>query len=284
MEGQREISEGWRVTLYRIIFEADTPAGKAFDVGLIAVILSSVVIVLLDSVGEVHDRVGGILYLFEWLFTLLFTLEYILRLACVRKPLGYATSFFGVIDLLAVLPTYLSLLLPGSQYLLVIRVLRVLRVFRVLKLARYIQEARILGEALIASRRKIVVFLSTVVTLVVIFGSIVYLVEGEENGFTSIPVSIYWAIVTLTTVGYGDISPKTPFGQALASFIMILGYSILAVPTGIVTVELANAQRSKEERLRVCPECLTEDHDPDARFCKHCGEKFRQKDREEASD
>jgi len=283
MEGQREISGGWRVTLYRIIFEADTPAGKAFDVGLIAVILSSVVIVLLDSVGEVHDRVGGILYLFEWLFTLLFTLEYILRLACVRKTLEYATSFFGVIDLLAVLPTYLSLLLPGSQYLLVIRILRVLRVFRVLKLARYIQEARILGEALIASRRKIVVFLSTVVTLVVIFGSIVYLVEGEENGFTSIPVSIYWAIVTLTTVGYGDISPKTPFGQALASFIMILGYSIIAVPTGIVTVELANAQRGKEEQLRVCPECLTEDHDLDARFCKHCGEKFRQKDREEAS-
>ncbi len=272
MVGQRKAFGKWREVLYRVIFEADTPAGKAFDVALIVVILLSVVIVLLDSIGGVHDELGEAFYLAEWVFTLAFTAEYILRLACVKRPLRYATSFFGVIDLFAVLPTYLSLFFPGSQYLLVIRVLRVLRVFRVLKLARYLQEARVLGEALIASRRKIIVFLSTVVTLVVIFGSFIYLIEGEENGFTSIPVSIYWAIVTMTTVGYGDISPKTPLGQALASFIMILGYSIIAVPTGIVTAELTSVRPKKIEEPRVCPDCLAEGHDADARHCKYCGE------------
>lgn len=272
MVGQRRALGKWRENLYRIIFEADTPAGKGFDVALIAVILLSVAVVLLDSIAAVHDDLGEVLYLAEWVFTLAFTVEYILRLACVKRPLGYATSFFGVIDLFSVLPTYLSLLFPGSQYLLVIRVLRVLRVFRVLKLARYLQEARVLAEALNASRRKIIVFLSTVVTLVVIFGSFIYLIEGEKNGFTSIPVSIYWAIVTMTTVGYGDISPKTPLGQALASFIMILGYSIIAVPTGIVTAELTSVRPKKMEETRVCPDCLAEGHDADARHCKYCGE------------
>ena len=272
MEGKGKASARWREDLYRVIFEADTPAGKAFDVALIVVILLSVVVVLLDSIKDVHDGLGEALYLAEWAFTLAFTVEYILRLACVKRPLRYAASFYGVIDLFAVLPTYLSLLFPGSQYLLVIRVLRVLRVFRVLKLARYLQEARVLGEALIASRRKIIVFLSTVVTLVVIFGCFIYLIEGEENGFTSIPVSIYWAIVTMTTVGYGDISPKTPLGQALASFVMILGYSIIAVPTGIVTAELTSVQSRKINEPRVCPDCLAEGHDHDARHCKYCGE------------
>jgi len=274
MDRQWRTSNHFRKTLYRIIFEADTAAGKAFDLALIVVILLSVLVVFIDSIRDFHDNLGELFYLAEWLFTILFTIEYAFRLACVPKPLRYATSFFGIIDLLAVLPTYLSLLLPGSQYLLVIRVLRVLRVFRVLKLSRYLQESQILGKALLATRRKIIVFLSTVVTLVVIFGSIVYLIEGEKNGFTSIPVSIYWAIVTLTTVGYGDISPKTPLGQALASLIMILGYSIIAVPTGIVTAELTAVQMEKKEKPRVCPDCLTEGHDQDAHFCKYCGKKL----------
>ena len=270
MVGQRKAFGKWREVLYRVIFEADTPAGKAFDVALIVVILLSVVIVLLDSMGDVHDELGEAFYLAEWVFTLAFTAEYILRLACVKRPLRYATSFFGVIDLFAVLPTYLSLLFPGSQYLLVIRVLRVLRVFRVLKLARYLQEARVLGEALFASRRKIIVFLSTVVTLVVIFGSFIYLIEGEENGFTGIPVSIYWAIVTMTTVGYGDISPQTIVGQAFSSIVMILGYGIIAVPTGIVTVEMSQTF-SRKVSTRACPQCSAEGHDTDAKYCKFCG-------------
>jgi voltage-gated potassium channel len=272
MGSSRSEPSGWRVSLYRVIFEADTPAGKFFDVALIAVILLSVIAVMLDSVASVREPYGNFLYGLEWFFTILFTVEYILRLLCVGNPLRYATSFFGVVDLLAVLPTYLSILLPGSQYLLVIRILRILRIFRVLKLVRYIQEARVLGEALLASRRKISVFLFTVLTLVVIFGSVIYLIEGEENGFTSIPQSIYWAIVTLTTVGYGDISPKTAPGQLLASLIMILGYSIIAVPTGIVTVELSSAAtRERRKVARVCPQCLAEGHDDDALHCKYCG-------------
>ena len=277
MDRPQRAPSHFRKTLYRIIFEADTAAGKAFDLALILVILLSVLVVLIDSVRDVHENLGELLYLAEWLFTILFTIEYIFRLACVKKPLRYATSFFGIIDLLAILPTYVSLLFPGGQSLLVIRVLRVLRVFRVLKLSRHLQEKQILGKALLASRRKIIVFLSIVVTLVVVFGSIIYLVEGEKNGFTSIPVSIYWAIVTITTVGYGDISPKTPLGQALAALIMILGYSIIAVPTGIVTAELTAVQKEKKDERRVCPGCLTEGHDPDAHFCKYCGEKLSQR-------
>lgn len=259
-----------RHRLHEIIFEADTKAGKWFDIILIISIVSSVMVVMLDSVAAFQDRYGVYLYGMEWGFTLLFTVEYMMRLYCVKKPLGYATSLLGVVDLLAILPTYISLFVPGSQYLIVIRVLRVLRVFRVFKLATYIGEASILVRALQASRRKITIFLLTVLTLVIIFGSLMYLVEGPPNGFTSIPRSVYWAIVTMTTVGYGDISPKTSPGQALASVIMILGYAIIAVPTGIVTAELGMAGQKKIVSTQVCPECMAEGHDPDAIFCKHC--------------
>lgn len=265
--------QGWRQSLYVIIFESDTPAGKGFDILLLISILLSVLAVMLDSVASVQAVHGRTLYLVEWFFTVLFSVEYILRLACVRAPLRYAVSFFGIVDLLAVLPTYLSLLLPGSQYLLVIRILRVLRVFRILRLAHHAKEARIIMAALHSSRRKITVFLLTIMTLVVILGSLMYVVEGGTHGFTSIPTSIYWAIVTLTTVGYGDISPETPVGQALASLIMIIGYSIIAVPTGIVSAELVEATRRKPSG-KPCPECGRMGHDADARYCKHCSGKL----------
>ena len=259
-----------RFRLHEIIFEADTPAGKLFDVLLILSIVVSVVLVMLDSVSSIQQSYGDLLYLGEWVFTILFTIEYILRLYSVGRPISYATSFFGVVDLLAILPTYLSIVFPGTQYFLVIRVLRVLRVFRVLKLVQYVSEARILMQAMRASRRKITVFLFVVLTLVVIFGSLMYIIEDPQSGFTSIPRSIYWAIVTLTTVGYGDISPKTGLGQTLASFIMIIGYGIIAVPTGIVTAELTQSYRQSVS-TQACPQCSSEGHDPDAEFCKYCG-------------
>jgi voltage-gated potassium channel len=259
----------WRAVLHEVIFEADTKAGKLFDIVLILSIILSVIAVCLDSVGGIRKDYGSFLYGAEWFFTILFTVEYVLRLFSVGRPFSYMFSFFGIVDLMAVVPTYLSLFLPGSQYLLVIRILRILRIFRVLKLVQYLGEAQTLLRALYASRRKIVVFLFTVLTLVVIFGSFMYLVEGPENGFTSIPRSIYWAIVTLTTVGYGDISPKTSFGQALAAVIMIMGYGIIAVPTGIVTVELARAQEQTVS-TQACPECGVEGHDMDAIYCKRC--------------
>ncbi|ARA94212.1 MAG: ion transporter [Bacteroidetes bacterium] len=260
----------FRRRLHEVIFEADTPAGKTFDVALIITILASVGAVMLESIASFRAAHGVALRYAEWGFTLLFTLEYLLRLWTVGRPLRYATSFFGIVDLLAILPTYLSILLPGAQYFLVIRLLRVLRVFRVLKLAQYLIEADELRRALRASRRKIIVFLVAVLTLNVILGSLMYLVEGAENGFTSIPRSIYWSIVTLTTVGYGDISPRTNLGQALASFIMIIGYAIIAVPTGIVTAEMTWTRR-RPVSTQVCPQCAAEGHDPDAVFCKRCG-------------
>ena len=259
----------WRNTLYTIIFEADTPAGKLFDEILILSILLSIIVVMLDSVSQIAAVYGGLFYSLEWIFTILFTVEYLLRLICVGRPLRYATSFFGIIDLMAILPTYLSLLLPGSRYLVVIRSLRLLRVFRVLKLAQYLGEADLLMRALRASRRKITLFLFTVLNLVVILGSLMYVIEGAESGFTSIPRSIYWAIITLTTVGYGDIVPETNLGQALASVIMITGYSIIAVPTGIVTSEITYAR--KYSKGNVCQNCSFEGHDIDAKFCKRCG-------------
>ncbi len=267
---QKEAMAGWRLRLHEVIFEADTPAGKLFDIVLIVSIALSVATVMLDSVAAVQRRHGDLLTTIEWIFTLLFSVEYLLRLSCVGRPWRYMTSFFGVVDLLAVLPTYLSLLLPGSHYLIVIRVLRVLRIFRVLKLVQYINEAQMLLGALRASRRKIAVFLMAVGTLVIILGSLIYLIEGEANGFTSIPRGIYWAIVTLTTVGYGDISPKTDLGQALAAVAMILGYSIIAVPTGIVTVELARGARQGASS-QSCSSCSLEGHDEDAVHCKYCG-------------
>lgn len=263
-----------RLRLHEIIFEADTSAGRWFDTGLIFTIILSVVVVMLDSVVPIHSRYGHLMYALEWGFTILFTIEYTLRLSCVGRPVRYATSFYGIVDLLAFLPTYLSLLLPGAQYLLVIRILRILRIFRVFKLVQYIKEAHVLGTALRESRRKIIVFMFTVITLVIIFGSLVYLVEGTQNGFTSIPRSVYWAIVTLTTVGYGDIAPRTIVGQFLASLVMILGYAIIAVPTGIVTVAMSRVKSEEKISTQVCPSCAKEGHDPDARFCKHCGAKL----------
>ncbi|GAB4183142.1 MAG: ion transporter [Calditrichia bacterium] len=262
-----------KAKIHEIIFEADTFWGKLFDVLLIASILISVLVVMLDSVKEFNQQFGHVFYLLEWVFTILFTIEYVLRLYSVGRPLAYARSFFGIIDLLAIIPTYFSIVFPGSQYFIVIRILRVLRIFRVLKLVQYVKEARYLKQSLKASARKITVFLFTVLTVVVVFGSIMYLIEGEKNGFTSIPKSIYWAIVTLTTVGYGDISPQTNLGQTIAALIMILGYSIIAVPTGIITVEM---YRASDERIstQACPECAAEGHDPDAVYCKYCGGKL----------
>ncbi len=263
----------WRRKFHEVIFEADTPAGKWFDVLLILAILISVVMVMLDSVATARNAFGRMLLAGEWLFTILFTIEYLLRLFSVGRPWAYATSFFGVVDLLAILPTYLSIIIPGAQYLLVIRILRVLRIFRILKLVQYLGEARLLTQALRASRRKITVFLFVVLTLVTIFGSLIYLIEDPKDGFTSIPKSIYWSIVTLTTVGYGDISPRTNLGQLLSALIMIIGYGIIAVPTGIVTVELTQAFK-RQISTQACPECSAEGHDADAKFCKYCGSRL----------
>ncbi len=266
---------GWRTGLHRVIFGSDTPAGKAFDVALIVAILASTGAVLLDSVQPIRERHGDLLRTLEWSFTLLFSLEYLLRLACVEKPARYARSFFGVVDLLAILPTYLSLLLPGAQYLLVIRTLRILRVFRVLKLVRYVEEVETLTHALRASRRKILVFVVAVLAIVLVVGALMYLIEGPERGFTSIPIAIYWAIVTLTTVGYGDLAPSTDLGRTLSAGLMILGYGIIAVPTGIVTAELTIARmRSGPPTGRACPGCGSTGHDAEARYCKDCGAAF----------
>jgi voltage-gated potassium channel len=255
--------------LYEIIFEADTPAGKWFDIVLLWAIIISVLVVFLESISELRNQYGNIFYYLEWFFTILFTLEYILRIISVNKASEYVFSFYGVIDVLAIIPTYLSLVIAGSQYFLVIRILRLLRVFRILKLTHMVRQAAILRRALVASRGKIAVFLFAVLSLIVVIGAVMYVIEGPENGFTSIPFSMYWAIVTLTTVGYGDVSPHTTLGQIFASIVMILGYSIIAVPTGIVSVEIADA--TKKISSQVCPNCLKEGHDLDAKFCKHCG-------------
>lgn len=256
--------------MHEIIFEADTPAGKAFDVILIWCIVLSVSAVIMESVPEIRNRFGAILSAAEWVFTLLFTVEYVLRILSVKQPSKYIISFFGIVDLLAVIPTYLSIFIPGSHYLLSIRVLRLLRVFRVFKLSAYLGEAQIIMQALRASRRKISVFLFAVVVIVVIIGSSMYVIEGEKNGFSNIPTSIYWSIVTLTTVGYGDLSPQTPLGKILASLVMIMGYGIIAVPTGIVTAELSRTGR-REVSTQACRSCGSEGHDPDAVHCKYCG-------------
>jgi voltage-gated potassium channel len=263
----------WQSNIHEIIFEADTPTGRIFDISLIIIILLSVITVMLDSVKEINRVHGNLLYTLEWIFTIVFTVEYLLRLISVGRPLQYAKSFFGIIDLLAILPTYFSLLFPGSQYFIVIRIIRLLRIFRILKLVQFLKEAQLLVKALKSSGRKIAVFLFTVLLLVVIFGSLMYVVEGEEHGFINIPTSIYWAIVTLTTVGYGDVSPQTGIGQTIASFIMILGYSIIAVPTGIVSVEMAQAYKVSVS-TQACPQCSHEGHDEDAKYCKDCGAKL----------
>jgi len=260
-----------RDRLYEIIFEADTRAGKLFDVVLLLAILMSVMATILNSVGSIEEAYGSWLSGCNWVFTLLFTIEYGFRLYCAKQPVRYARSFFGVVDLLAVLPSYLSLLIPGARVLDVIRILRLLRIFRVMKMVQYVDDGDLLLNALVSSRRKIGIFLFAVVTLVVILGSLMFIIEnGPESGFTSIPAGIYWAIVTLTTVGYGDISPQTGLGQTLAACIMIIGYSIIAVPTGIISAEVGRSSVWAKIPLH-CDACGADDHDPDATHCKHCG-------------
>ncbi len=251
---------GWRRRWFNIIFESNTRAGRAFDLALLATILTSVAVVMLDSLDGLATDRTGLFPALEWLFTVLFTLEYLARLSCVRRPQRYARSFFGIVDLLAVLPTYLALFIPGLQALIDVRVLRLLRVFRILKLTAYIREYRMLGRALRASAKKILVFIITVLLIVVLLGTVMYVVEGPENGFTSIPVSIYWAIITITTVGFGDIAPQTAAGRAIASCIMLLGWGILAVPTGIVTAEMAAERFGVVTRPRAT-----------AGHCQYCG-------------
>ena len=263
---------GWRRKFFIVIFESNTPAGKTFDVVLLLLIIASVAVVLLDSLQGASQRYAKTFDVLEWFFTGIFTAEYIARLACVERPKRYATSFFGVVDLLAVLPTYLALFLPQLGVLMDIRVLRLLRVCRILKLASFISEYQALGAALYASRRKITVFIGTVAILVMLLGTVMYVVEGPANGFTSIPVAVYWAISTITTVGFGDITPRTGLGRAIASFIMLLGWGILAVPTGIVTAELTrSAFRNEHDRQLRCDACGSTDHTPRASYCQHCG-------------
>ncbi len=268
------IQKKLKQSIHEIIFEADTPMGKLFDIVLLVAIILSVVIVILDSVAPLNEKYGLFFLSVEWVLTILFTVEYVLRIYSVKKPSKYIFSFYGIIDFLAILPTYLSLFVVGSHFLMIIRILRLMRVFRVLKLARYVNAAKSLRVAFNNSKAKIVVFLEFVIALVVIMGSIMYLVEGPENGFTNIPVSIYWAIVTVTTVGYGDIAPHTVFGQALASLLMIVGYAIIAVPTGIISGEIIMGSNKKKQSTQVCQNCLFEDHDFDAKYCKKCGEEL----------
>ena len=264
-----------RERMYEVIFGAETPAGKAFDLTLLAAIMLSVLAVMLDSVKEIHKGWGGWLLAVEWLFTVLFTIEYVARLVCVRRPWRYAVSFFGIVDLAAIVPTYLSVFITGSHTLLVIRTLRLVRVFRVLHLTHHYREARALVNALRATRARITVFLVFLVALVLILGSAMYLIEGNEEGtgFTSIPRSVYWAVVTMTTVGYGDIAPQTVAGQTLAAAVMILGYCIIIVPIGVFSVELVAARR-QEAGTRACSSCNAEGADADAAHCKRCGEKL----------
>jgi len=259
--------------LHEIIFEAETKSGKTFDVFLLWAIVFSVLAVLLESVRGIQQSYGTILRYFEWTFTVLFTVEYFIRLYCVKKPLKYALSFFGVIDLLALIPTYLSFIFAGAHSLLVIRALRLLRVFRVLKLGRFVDESRVLVLALKKSREKITIFFGFVICLALIVGSLMYLIEGEAHGFTSIPKSIYWAIVTMTTVGFGDITPNTTLGQILSSLVMIMGYAIIAVPTGIISATMAHADRELNTTI-TCPSCTKEGHAKNADFCYTCGEKL----------
>lgn len=259
-----------KAKLYEIIFGTETPAGKRFDLILIYTIIISVIAVAVDSVAEYHLSFGHYLLIAEWGFTLLFTLEYVVRIWVHPKPWAYIRSFYGIVDLLSILPTYIAYLVPQASFMMIIRILRVLRIFRILRLFRYLSEANILLRSLKASRRKIFVFFCFVLALTTIFGSLMFVIEGPENGFSSIPKSIYWAIVTITTVGYGDISPQTPLGQAIAAVAMITGYSVIAVPTGILTAELAvEMQRSKESFS--CSKCLRPGHDSDALHCKFCG-------------
>lgn len=263
-------ARGWRRRLFNIVFESDTHAGRLFDTVVIVAIVLSVAAVIADSVASVKSRHGELLNVIEWIFTILFTMEYITRLLCVNRPLRYARSFFGIVDLAAVLPTYLAFMFPEAQVLIDVRVLRLVRVFRIFKLTRYLSEVRLLSRAMTNSMRKILVFLSVVVMAVLVVGTLMYVIEGPENGFTSIPKSIYWALSTITTVGYGDIVPRTELGRALAAVVMLIGWGILAVPTGIVTAEMTvqSLGRATGER---CAECGVTGHAADALYCRRCG-------------
>ncbi|MBS4077854.1 MULTISPECIES: ion transporter [Pseudomonas] len=269
-------SNNWRERLYVMIFQSDTLAGRRFDGILLLIILASLVIVMLDSIDSIHQNYANVLAYIEWGFTIIFLGEYILRLYCSPKPLRYAFSFYGLVDLLAIVPGILALYYSDAQYLLIIRIIRMLRIFRVLKLSPYLKQANYLMSALRGSKQKIVVFLVSVCTLVTVFGTLMYVIEGPEHGFTSIPKGIYWAIVTLTTVGFGDIVPKTPLGQVISSLVMITGYSIIAVPTGIFTAELANAMRG-EQLQHDCPVCKKNSHEHGAAFCSRCGNQLFKK-------
>ena len=265
----------WKQKLHTTIYEADTPAGKFFDIILLVFIIASIVLVMLESVNSIDAKYHKLLNIGEWIVTILFSIEYILRIVSVNKPWKYITSFYGIIDLLSTIPKYLSLIFVGTHALVALRALRLLRVFRILKLARYLGASNILVTAIKASRTKIAVFLFAVVILSIILGTIMYIVEGEENGFTNIPKSVYWCIVTLTTVGYGDIAPQTPLGQFIASIVMVLGYGIIAVPTGIVTSELAkNSEEEIDTNTQACPNCTIENHKDNAEFCYNCAHKL----------
>ena len=273
MDTEKNIS--WQSRLHEIIYESNTRAGKAFDIALLVLIVLSIVVVVIDSVESIHEQYGTLLYNLEWIFTIVFTIEYILRLICIKRPLLYATSFLGIVDFLAILPSFLSIFFVGAQSLLVLRALRLLRIFRIFKLTHFLTEMEFLGKAIRGSFKKISIFMLFVFALVIILGSVMYLIEEGQNGFNSIPDSIYWAIVTITTVGYGDISPVTPLGKFFASIIMFLGYSIIAVPTGILTNEMATAARSRNHGHETCPSCGREGHDKDANNCKYCGQKLQ---------
>jgi len=266
---------GWRRRVFNIVFESDTRAGRIFDVILIVVILLSVAAVLADSVANVALRHGALLNALEWIFTILFTLEYIARLSCVERPMRYARSFYGIVDLAAILPTYLAVFFPEAALLIDVRILRLMRILRIFKLAAYLTEYRLLADAMAASRRKILVFLSVVVMIVLIVGTLMYVIEGPEHGFTSIPFAVYWALSTISTVGYGDIVPRTDIGRALASLMMLIGWGILAVPTGIVTAEMtAQCFRGRRLPQKSCRECGSEGHEDDAGYCRICGTKL----------
>jgi len=271
---QAEQKSKWKSKLYKIIYESDTVAGKSFDIALIMAILFSIILVMLESVESFDAKYHNFLNISEWAITILFTLEYIARLVVINKPSKYIFSFYGIIDFLATIPKYLSVIFVGTQALIVLRALRLLRIFRILKLTRYLGASLNLTTALKASKTKILIFLFSVIVLTIILGTIMYLIEGPENGFTSIPISMYWAIVTLTTVGYGDLSPSTPFGQFIASFVMILGYGIIAVPTGIVTSEMSKQDAKIHTNTQSCPNCLEDTHLDDAEFCHKCGQKL----------
>ncbi len=264
----------WRTKLHETIYESNTTAGKIFDIALLFFIMASIMVVMLDSIPLNHQRYGQAFFIIEWIFTGLFTIEYVLRLVCLKRPLRYVFSFLGMIDLLAIIPSYLSIFLAGTQSLLVFRALRLLRVFRIFKLTHFLTEIEFLKSSLATSMKKISIFMLVVLSTVIIMGSVMYLVEKGENGFESIPDSIYWAIVTITTVGYGDISPVTPLGKFIASIMMFIGYGIIAVPTGIITTNMAMAARNKKQGHETCPGCGKEGHEPDAQFCKYCGSRL----------